>query len=60
MRLNREKITSSSRLVRAGDVLTIRLPRDVKVVRVTGFSDRRVSPPETAGLYQPVVTEGED
>ncbi|WP_245944014.1 RNA-binding S4 domain-containing protein [Acuticoccus kandeliae] len=52
IRINREKVTSSSRLVRTDDVLTISLPRDVRVVRVIGFSERRVSPPETARLYE--------
>ncbi|UOM32780.1 hypothetical protein MRB58_12920 [Acuticoccus sp. I52.16.1] len=55
MRLNRETIKSSSRMIRADDVLTIRLSRDVMVVRVIGFAQRRVSPPETAYLYE-VVT----
>ncbi|WP_256461734.1 RNA-binding S4 domain-containing protein [Acuticoccus sp. I52.16.1] len=55
VRLNRETIKSSSRMIRADDVLTIRLSRDVMVVRVIGFAQRRVSPPETAYLYE-VVT----
>jgi len=52
VRVNRERVTSSSRLVRREDVLTIRLPRQVRVVRVLGFSERRVSPPEVADLYE--------
>jgi ribosome-associated heat shock protein Hsp15 len=59
VRLNREKVTNGSRLVKADDVLTIRLPREVKVVRVIGFADRRVSPPETALLYL-AIAEGSD
>ncbi|WP_226575195.1 RNA-binding S4 domain-containing protein [Acuticoccus sediminis] len=55
VRINRETVKSSSRMVRADDVLTIRLSRDVKVVRVIGFADRRVSPPETATLYEAVT-----
>jgi ribosome-associated heat shock protein Hsp15 len=55
VRVNREKVTHPSRLVRRTDVLTIRLPREVRVVRVIGFSDRRVSPPQTALLYEPVL-----
>jgi len=39
-------------MVRADDVLTINLSREVKVVRVIGFAERRVSPPETATLYE--------
>lgn len=55
MRVNRQKVTQGSHLVRADDVLTIRLPRDVRVVRVIGFAERRVSPPETAALYLALV-----
>ena len=54
VRVNREKVTSSSRLVRRDDVLTIRLSREVKVVRVIGMAERRVSPPQTVTLYEPV------
>jgi ribosome-associated heat shock protein Hsp15 len=54
VRVNRERVTHSSRLVRTSDVLTIRLPRDVRVVRVLGFSERRVSPKEVSGLYEVV------
>ncbi len=54
VRLNREKVTSSSRLVRADDVLTIRMPRDVRVVRVRGFASRRASPSGAAALYEPM------
>lgn len=57
VRVNRERVTSSSRLVRVEDVLTIRLSREVRVVRVLGFSDRRVSPPETINLYESLVEE---
>lgn len=55
VRINREKVTTSSRMVRADDVLTINLSREVKVVRVIGFAERRVSPPETAALYEPIT-----
>jgi len=57
VRVNRERVTSSSRLVRMEDVLTIRLPREVRVVRVVGFSDRRVSPPEIVNLYESLAGE---
>ncbi|MBJ3778399.1 RNA-binding S4 domain-containing protein [Acuticoccus sp. 2012] len=58
VRVNRVKITQPSRTVRTDDVLTIRLPRDVRVVRVIGFSDRRVSPAETAALYVILSDDG--
>jgi len=51
VRINRERTTSSSRLVRAGDVLTIALPGGVRVVEVTGFAERRGQPADAARLY---------
>lgn len=57
IRVNRERVTHSSRLIRASDVLTIRLAREVRVVRVLGFAKRRVSPKDVSGLYEG-VTEG--
>lgn len=58
MRINREKVTNPSRLLRADDVLTIATPREIRVVRVIGFSDRRVGAPETPRLYEPVMMGG--
>ena len=54
VRINRVKVTQPSRLVRPDDVLTIRLPREVRVVRVVGFAKQRVSPPQTVSLYESV------
>lgn len=51
VRINRERTKSSSRLVRAGDVLTITLPGGVRVVAVAGFAERRGQPAEAARLY---------
>ena len=52
VRVNREKIGVASRLVRAGDVITIALERHVKVVRVKGIAERRGSPADAALLYE--------
>ena len=41
VRLNSERVTASSRLVRAGDVITIALDRQVRILKVTGFAERR-------------------
>ena len=41
VRLNGERIDAASRLVKAGDVLTVALDRSVRVMRVTGFAERR-------------------
>ena len=41
VRLNGERTGAASQLVRAGDVVTIALDRAVRVLKVTGFAERR-------------------
>jgi ribosome-associated heat shock protein Hsp15 len=41
VRVNREKVTAASRLVRPGDVLTLALGRGVQVIRVRAIAERR-------------------
>ena len=41
MRLNGERVTAASRPVKAGDVVTVALDRTVRVMKVTGFAERR-------------------
>jgi ribosome-associated heat shock protein Hsp15 len=41
VRLNGERIGAASHLVRAGDVVTVALDRAVRVLKVTGFAERR-------------------
>lgn len=41
VRLNGERVTATSRAVKAGDVVTIALDRTVRVLKVTGFAERR-------------------
>ena len=52
VRINRIKVTQPSRMVRIDDVLTIVTPREIRVVRVIGFAERRVSAPATPTLYE--------
>jgi len=54
VRVNGTRIEASSRMVRTGDVITVALDRRVRVVRVTGFAERRGPPQTVAGLYQDV------
>jgi ribosome-associated heat shock protein Hsp15 len=54
VRVNREKTHSASRRLREGDVLTIAFYQGVRVVRVCGFSERRVGASATAGLYEEI------
>ena len=41
VRLNRERVTAPSRLVRADDVITVALDRQVRILKVAGFAERR-------------------
>jgi len=41
VRLNGERVTASSRLVRLNDVLTVALDRQVRILKVAGFAERR-------------------
>jgi len=41
VRVNRDKVREASRLVRAGDVLTLSLRRGIRVIRILGIADRR-------------------
>ena len=41
VRLNGERVTAPSRLVRADDVITVALDRQIRIMRVLGFAERR-------------------
>jgi ribosome-associated heat shock protein Hsp15 len=64
VRLNGERVGAASRPVKAGDVVTVALDRVVRILKVTGFAERRgdadaarllcedmtpISPPRAAG-----------
>lgn len=52
VRVNRDRISLSSRQVRVGDVLTLRLDHVVRVLRVLDTGTRRGPPGEARGLYE--------
>jgi ribosome-associated heat shock protein Hsp15 len=52
VRVNRDKIDSSSRQVRPGDVLTLSLERQIRVVRILDPGTRRGPAPEAQRLYE--------
>ncbi|MCW5713233.1 MAG: RNA-binding S4 domain-containing protein [Bauldia sp.] len=52
VRVNRERSESASRAVKLGDVLTVAFPTFVRVLRVTGFSERRGSATDAGRLYE--------
>ncbi len=57
VRVNRERVTKISHLVKPQDILTIAIANQVKVVRVLGESARRGSAPEANLLYETLNAE---
>ena len=54
VRLNGRRVTTPSRAVHPGDVLTIALPRAVKVLRIIEFTERRGNPMAAQRLYEEI------
>ena len=57
VRVNRERVTKISHVVKAQDILTIAIANQVKVVRVLGESERRGSAPQANLLYETLNAE---
>jgi ribosome-associated heat shock protein Hsp15 len=57
VRVNREKVRETSRLVHPGDVLTLGLRRGVSVIRILAIAERRGSFEEARLLYEEEATE---
>jgi ribosome-associated heat shock protein Hsp15 len=51
VRLNRERVTAPSRLVRVQDVITIALDRQVRIMKVVNFAERRGGAQDGRVLY---------
>jgi len=54
VRLNGRRIDAASRPVQVGDVVTVSLSHAVRVMKVTGFSERRGSGEAARALYENV------
>ena len=52
IRINGAKIDAPGRFVRAGDVITVALDRSVRVLKVTGFTERRGPASTGQSLYK--------
>jgi ribosome-associated heat shock protein Hsp15 len=52
VRVNRDKIRDASRLVRAGDVLTLNLGRGIRVIRILGIAEQRDGYEKARHLYE--------
>ena len=51
VRLNGSRIDASSQVVRSGDVITVALDRNIRVLKVKGFADRRGGATAARALY---------
>ena len=54
VRLNGGRVDGASRAVKPGDVVTVALDRTVRVMRVTGFAERRGSAEAARVLYEDI------
>src|ERR1700753_3549000 len=52
VRLNGERVAANSQPVKAGDVLTIALDRNVRIMKVAGFAERRGDASAAAVLFE--------
>lgn len=58
VRLNGQRITQAAKTVRPGDVLTVALQRDVRVLRIVSIGERRGPYEEARQLYQDLAGDG--
>ena len=54
VRVNGARIDAPGRMVRTGDVITVALDRGVRVLKVTGFVERRGPGGSGAALYEDI------
>jgi ribosome-associated heat shock protein Hsp15 len=52
VRLNGERVSANSQPVKAGDVITIALDRSVRIMKVTGFAERRGDATAASALFE--------
>jgi ribosome-associated heat shock protein Hsp15 len=52
VRVNGARIDAPGRMVRTGDVITVALERNVRVLRITGFRERRGPAGSGETLYE--------
>lgn len=57
VRVDGQKVTSPGHMVRTGQVLTIALARSVRLLRVTGFAERRGNATSAADLFDEITGE---
>jgi len=52
VRVNNERVKQPSHLVRPSDVITVALDRSVRILKVTGYVERRGSATVARGLFE--------
>ena len=57
VRVNGQRVAAASRAVHLGDVVTVSLSHGVRVLKVTGFAERRGPHPTAQALYQALHDE---
>lgn len=58
LRINEQLIEKTHHLVRPGDVVTLRQPGGVRVVRVVALGERRGPASEARSLYAEILSDG--
>lgn len=58
VRINGMRIDAPGRMVRSGDVITVALDRRVRVLKVTGFAERRGPAGNAVALYEDLDKSG--
>jgi len=59
VRLNGERVSATSRAVKAGDVITVALDRTVRIMKVTAFAERRGNADAARVLYEDLTPKPE-
>ena len=59
VRLNGERVAAASRPVKTGDVVTVALDRTVRVLKVTGFAERRGNAEAASVLFEDLTPKPE-
>ena len=59
MRLNSERVSAASRPVKVGDVVTVALDRTVRIMKVTGFAQRRGDADAARVLFEDLTPKPE-
>ncbi|MCC0004478.1 MAG: RNA-binding S4 domain-containing protein [Methylobacteriaceae bacterium] len=58
VRLNGQRVAQAAKAVRPGDVLTVALARDVRLLRIVATGDRRGPYEEARQLYEDIAPDG--